>query len=294
MRARGGAGGSALGGWPRLILRKWPDAIDASIPDPVLESPLPDIVSLTQQIPGDEEIDPFAWTLAGALPSRRIDHRYQTIVDLPGKEETTDFFFAVATSRDPAEAVKMAVQAQAQGYDLLKESQIEWWNGFWDRSSVELEDKELEAAYYRDLYFLACNLREGVQAPGLYGNMTMWYAAMWHNDYHTDKNFQKNFYPVLATNHCELMEPYFSAVLDHMPSAEFRAEKDYGVKGGHFDVSVLPFQPPYRMYINNTNGKQLGLSGWMLCQFWSYCHCTTDVEWLAETAYPVIKKVAEF
>ena len=66
-------------------------------------------------------------------------------------------------SRDPAQAVEMAVQAQ--GYDLLRESQIEWWNGFWDRSSVELEDKELEAAYYRDLYFLACNLREGVQAP---------------------------------------------------------------------------------------------------------------------------------
>lgn len=124
--------------------------------------------------------------------------------------------------------------------------------------------------------------------------MTMWDAAMWHNDYHTDKNFQKNFYPVLATNHCELMEPYFSAVLDHMPSAEFRAEKDYGVEGAHFDVSVLPFQPPHRMYINNTNGKQLGLSGWMLCQFWSYYHYTTDVEWLAETAYPVIKKVAEF
>ena len=48
------------GGWPRLILRKWPDAIDASIPDSVLDSPLPDIVALTQQIPGDEEIDPFA------------------------------------------------------------------------------------------------------------------------------------------------------------------------------------------------------------------------------------------
>lgn len=200
--------------------------MDASIPNPVLESPLPDIVSLTQQIPGDEEIAPFAWTLTGALPGKRIDHRYEIIVDLPGKEATTDFFFAVATSRDsrdPAQAVEMAVQVQAQGYELLRESQIAWWSGFWDRSSVQLEDKELEVAYYRDLYFLSCNVGEGKEAPGLFGNMTMWDAAMWHNDYHTDKNFQKNFYPVLATNHCELSEPYFTAVWDHLPSAEWRA-----------------------------------------------------------------------
>ena len=285
------------GGWARLVMRKWPDAVDESIPDPVLAFPLQDVVSITQHIPGDEEIDPFAWTLAGVLPGKRVDQRYETIVDLPGKEDTVDFFFAVATtrdSRDHRQATEMAIQAQAQGYDLLKESQLAWWTGFWNRSSVELEDKELEAAWYRDLYFLACNLREGRQAPGLYGNMTMWDACMWHDDYHMDKNFQKNFYPVLVTNHCELSEPYFRAILDYLPAAEWRAMKDYGIEGAHIDVSILPFQPPHRMYINNTNGRQLGLGGWTLGQFWWYYQYIKDADWLAGTGYPVMKKVAQF
>ena len=286
------------GKWSRLVMRKFPDAVDASIPDPVLETPYDQIVSLTQEIPGDEVIDPFAWTLAGAVPGRRIDHRYESIVNLPQEEGVTDFIFAVSTTREVknarGRAVEMAVQARTQGYDKLKESQREWWAGFWQRSGVELDDPELEAAWYRDLYFLACNLKEGMQAPGLYGNMTMWDASMWHDDYHMDKNFQKNFYPVLVTNHCDMSGPYFDAIGDHMPSAQFRAEKDYGVEGAFIDVSILPYQPPERMYINNTNGRQLGLAGWTLGQYWQYWQYTKDRDWLAETGYPVIKKVAQF
>ncbi len=285
------------GGWAKLIMRKWPDAVDASIPDPVLETPFERIVTLTQEIPGDDAVDPFSWTLAAVAPGSRMDQRYESIISLPKEGAVADHFFAVATSRDshdPKRAIELAIQAHTQGYDVLQASQKEWWSSFWQRSSVELEDKELESAWYRDLYLLACNLKEGKQAPGLFGNMTTWDASMWHSDYHMDKNFQKNFYPVLVTNHCEMSEPYFSAIGDHLPSAQWRAEKDYGVEGAHFDVSVLPFLPPEKMYINNTNGRQLGLSGWALGQYWQYYLYTKDAEWLGETGYPVIKKVAQF
>ena len=286
------------GNWAKLIMRKWPDAVDDSIPDPVLEYPFGGkVVALTQEIPGDEEIEPFAWTLAGVLPGSRIDQRYETIVSLPGESATADHFFAVATtrdSRDSKRAIEMAIQAQTQGYDLLKESQVAWWTGFWNRSSVELEDEELEAAWYRDQYSLACNLREGVQAPGLYGNMTMWDAAMWHGDYHMDKNFQKNFYPVLVTNHCEMSEPYFRAIQDYMPSAEWRARHDFGLEGAYVDLVLYPYQPGHRMFICNTMGKQLGMGGWALGQYWQYWQYTKDEQWLGETGYPVMKKVAEF
>ena len=285
------------GGWAKLIMRKWPDAVDASIPDPVLKAPLERLVTLTQEIPGDDAVDPFAWTLAGVVPGERLDQRYESIISLPKADAVADHFFAVATTRDSHDskrAIELAIHAHTQGYDLLLESQKEWWASFWERSSVELEDKELESAWYRDLYLLACTLKEGKQAPGLFGNMTTWDAAMWHSDYHMDKNFQKNFYPVLVTNHCEMSEPYFSAIGDHMPSAEWRAQKDYGVDGAHFDVSVLPFLPPQKMYINNTNGRQLGLSGWTLGQYWQYYLYTRDTEWLRKTGYPVIKKVAQF
>ena len=286
------------GGWAKLNLRKWPDAVDDSIPDPLLESFFRDVVAITQQIPGDAEIAPFSWTVAGVFPGAgRMDQRYETYVSIPRANATLDCFVAVATTRDsgdPKRAAEMAIQAQAQGYDLLRASQRAWWERFWRRSSVELEDKDLEAAWYRDLYFLACNLREGKQAPGLFGNMTMWDAAMWHNDYHMDKNFQKTFYPVLVTNHPEMSEPYFRAIEEHLPAAAWRAKEDFGIDGAYVDVSILPYQPAQRMYINNTNGRQLGLGGWTLGQFWWYYQYTKDDRWLRDVGYPVIKQVAEF
>ncbi|MBI3942795.1 MAG: hypothetical protein HY326_07255, partial [Chloroflexi bacterium] len=285
------------GDWSQLTMRKLPDAVDDTIPDPRLETPFQNVVAITQQIPGDEVISPFSWTMAGYLPGPRTDQRYETIVSLPRSNATADYFIAVATTRDSGNtgrAAEMALRAHAQGYDALKVSQVAWWRDFWRRSSVDLEDKDLENAWFRDLYFLACNLREGKQAPGLFGNMTLWDAAMWHNDYHMDKNFQKNFYPVLAANHCEMSEPYFQAILDYLPAAEWRAQQDFGIEGAFIDVSIIPYQPPQRMYINNTNGRQLGLGGWTLGQFWWYYQYTKDKDWLRRVGYPVIKSVTMF
>jgi len=71
---------------PFLVLRKWPDAVDGSIPDPVLEFPPPgDVVVITQTIPGDEDTEPFEWSIAGKVPGRRMDQRYESFITLPSK-----------------------------------------------------------------------------------------------------------------------------------------------------------------------------------------------------------------
>ena len=106
------------GGWAKLIMRKWPDAVDASIPDPVLEAPLERVVTLTQEIPGDDAIEPFFWTLAAVAPGSRLDQRYESIISLPKEGAVADHFFAVATSRDshdPKRAIELAIQAHTQG-----------------------------------------------------------------------------------------------------------------------------------------------------------------------------------
>ena len=45
-----------------------------------------------------------------------------------------------------------------------------------------------------------------------------------------DKNFQKNFYLVLVTNHCEMSEPYFRAIQDYLPAAEWRRRWQEGME----------------------------------------------------------------
>jgi alpha-L-fucosidase 2 len=65
-----------------------------------------------------------------------------------------------------AEARRLARLATS---DLLRDSS-RFWRDFWSHSAVELDDKELERLWYHNQYWLACCLREGKVAPGLFGN----------------------------------------------------------------------------------------------------------------------------
>ena len=78
------------------------------------------------------------------------------------------------------------------------------WKQFWSRSAVEFDDKELEGIWYRNQYFLACCLREGKMAPGLFGNWTSGkIGTAWHGDYHMNYNTQQIFWGVFSSNHVE-------------------------------------------------------------------------------------------
>ena len=44
------------------------------------------------------------------------------------------------------------------------------WRDYWSRSGVRLGDESLERTWYRNLYFLNCAVRPGVNCPGLFAN----------------------------------------------------------------------------------------------------------------------------
>ena len=73
------------------------------------------------------------------------------------------------------------------------------WREFWAHSAVELNDQQLEGIWYRNQYFLACCLRKGKVAPGLFGNWSTGdIGTAWHGDYHMDYNCQQVFWGVFS------------------------------------------------------------------------------------------------
>jgi alpha-L-fucosidase 2 len=65
--------------------------------------------------------------------------------------------------REAQRFARMAVADMQQASDA-------YWNDYWGRSAVELEDKELERWWYHNQYWLACCLCKDKVAPGLFGN----------------------------------------------------------------------------------------------------------------------------
>ena len=80
------------------------------------------------------------------------------------------------TPRDHPENVTFAVDearrlAQVSTAELQTASD-RFWQDFWLQSAVELKDEELQRLWYQNQYWLACCLRQGKLAPGLFGNWT--------------------------------------------------------------------------------------------------------------------------
>ena len=120
---------------------------------------------------------------------------------------------ALFTSLDHAEpgghAREQAAMLAAQPVSAARDATVNGWREFWSHSAVELADRELERTWYHNQYFLACCLRQGKVAPGLFGNWSSGnIGTAWHGDYHMNYNTQQVFWGVFSTNHVEQHLPY--------------------------------------------------------------------------------------
>ena len=91
-----------------------------------------------------------------------------------------------------------------EGFIGIKEKNREVWADYWNRSGVILADTLLEQVWYRNLYFLNCAAKEGVNPPGLFANWNYnQIGTAWHGDYHMNYNTQQPFWATFSSNHLE-------------------------------------------------------------------------------------------
>lgn len=125
-------------------------------------------------------------------------------------------------------------------FDELLQKQHEWWTRFFDKSSVTLEDKELERHWYTGLYVMACCARNKKFPPGLWGNFSTADGMAWMGDYHLNYNFEAPFYALSSCNHTELMDCYDTPLHDFIPKAKRYARDYLGCRGIYFPVGIGP------------------------------------------------------
>ena len=76
-----------------------------------------------------------------------------------------------------------APEAFDAGFAEARRDADDVWSEYWNASGVALDDDELEAIWYRNLYFLRCATRPGVTCPGLFANWSYRdKGSAWHGD----------------------------------------------------------------------------------------------------------------
>lgn len=188
-----------------------------------------------------------------------------------------------AQTDDPlSEAMRRMDRAGAQ-IGELEAGHREYWRQFWARSAVSLPDKLLEDLWHINLYAIACsNGRGGTlpeQACGLNGLWDIKQPTKWGSMWYWDVNIQAAFWPLYTANRLDLAQAFNDGLLSYVGEAERMARQFHGLDGAAGDY-------PHALY----------LSIWPWCaQFvWNYYRYSMDADFLRETAYPLLRRIALF
>ena len=289
--------------WFTVVLEKRPDYVDAEIPDPVISRSKTNERqwAISQTINEKYDVPDFSWHLAGffqdsyVIPWRYALEQRLTLDD--GK--STAVAVAIATDRDGKEnslerAFGLSNFEGTTWYEQEKATHIKGWDTFWAASSIEMQDKELEALWYRTMFGFACHLNPKAQAPGLNANIPIYDFSAWNGDYTWNHNVQKWYFPAMATNHPEWYETLANLIDQHIPVFEHLAKQVFDLDGLYVDLHTVPFAPPERALSYATFGRALSHAGWFSQLLYQHYEFTNDADWLRDNAYTFLSGVADF
>ncbi len=194
------------------------------------------------------------------------------------------------------EADNHVVEAQAMMAGLtdrrIEEWQAEhlaWWDRFWSKSSVILNDDLLERFYYGALYTLGCASRQGHVAPGLAGPWHLDGPICWANKYTLDYNFESVWWGVYAANRPELALPYYDVILGLLPAGRQLAQ-EHGTKGVLFGVNAHA----WKGFTDTRTLNMKGNASLAALNFLMHYQYTRDEGFLLEKVWPLLKELAVF
>ena len=214
------------------------------------------------------------------------------------KEQPFRLDLTLFTPRDHADNVTFAKNEAARLSQIpppkLAQETEDAWKNFWSRSAVEFEDKELEKIWYHNQYFLACCLREGKVAPGLFGNWTSGkIGTAWHGDYHMNYNTQQVFWGLFSSNHVEQNLPYVELVENLFPLARNYARDKMGMPGAFFPHSAYPVPSQVVPYPAPPWGYEVCETPWTVQSLWWQYQYTLDKDFLRRI-YPLLRAATDF
>lgn len=209
-------------------------------------------------------------------------------------------------------------KAAAKSYDELKQAHIKDYNTLYNRVSIHFgqdanralptdvrwkqvkegkTDTGLDALFFRyGRYLTIASSRENSPLPiALQGffNDNKACNMGWTNDYHLDINTEQNYWAANVGNLAECNAPLFTYIKDLAHHGAKTAEVVYGCKGwtAHTTANVWGYTPASSTIIW---GLFPMAGSWIASHLWTQYEFTQDKQYLAETAYPLLKGNAQF
>lgn len=154
-------------------------------------------------------------------------------------------------------------------------------------------DLGLVADYFQfGRYLLISSSRPGGMPANLQGLWAWQMNPPWNADFHTNINFQMNYWPADLTNLSEMHTPLFDLTDVLIKPGERSAEVIYGARGWvvHHLTDAWGFTAP----ADGPQGIWPMGAAWLAQHPWDHYCYTGDKEFLSKRAWPIMKGAARF
>ncbi len=219
---------------------------------------------------------------------------------------------------DPHDAVTSAVDAAAQqSYQQLRDAHVADYSALFDRVALDIgqqmpadvptdallagygggdsaRDKALEALFFAyGRYLLIASSRPGSLPANLQGVWNESTAPPWSADYHVNINLQMNYWPAHVTNLFETAGPLHEFIDALRAPGRESARQIFESRGWVVGNETNPYGfTGLHDWATSFWFPEAG--AWLSRHLWDHYRFTQDTDFLAGTAYPVLKEVSEF
>lgn len=220
------------------------------------------------------------------------------------KEQIRDFDILEKMLEEREEAIRK------KNFNLLLETHVQDYKALYGRVKLELGDKKEElstderlAAIKRgeedpDLYglffqygryLLIASSRPGSQAANLQGIWNEELRPAWSSNYTTNINTQMNYWAACGANLAECQEPLHTLLYDMSLRGQETARKQYGCRGwaANHNIDLWRQTNPVSGMPKYAYWPVGGI--WMASHLFTYYEYTQDLEFLKNTAYPILE-----
>ncbi len=224
--------------------------------------------------------------------------RYVILAAASPVKDGTVVAIAITTSRDAGDPLALARRragnALQREYSKLLEAHIEWWAGFWARSSIAIPDAKILQHYNLVQYFYGAASRLGAPPMPLQGVWTADDGKLppWHGDYHHDLNTQLTYWAYLASGHFDEGRAFLDLMWSLRPRHEEFARTFFGLHKGLVVPGVMALDgSPMGSWFQYTLSPTMG--AWVAQSFYLHWRYEMNRTFLAQRAYPYCAGVGE-
>jgi hypothetical protein len=262
----------------------------------------PDTYDISKGHPGDKA---FSLTVSVSSPLRKTkrinwDGNEESMGTLEGSLSHDTGFTGCVTlmegiNTDLYKGIPETDPPDEAHFNASLEESKKTWEEYWNKSGVVLDDNFLESIWYRNLYFLNCSVREGVNTPGLFANWSYNnIGTAWHGDYHMNYNTQQPFWVTFSSNHLEKNLSYVSLVEFLLNVSRKWAKEYYDLPGAYFPHSAYPVDMTMNPYPVPHWGWEICETPWAVQGVWWHYLYSGDTSFLRSRGFEPIKAATEF